>query len=147
MTLIDNGDVIRGIGYVAIYSAYLEESIDNCIELLIIKGFLDPKIRKSQASRKIKEFKNCLNGMSTKPSRFRDLIINLEVAKQLLEHRNQLLHGRIYSSPTVDRLESSRVGVPDREVSSGEAYDLANKLFDTRNPFEYAANFDLPKVI
>ncbi len=147
MTIADNGDVIKGIGYVAIYSAYLEESIDNCIELLITKGLLNEELRKSQVSRKIKEFKNCLNRMPQKPSRFAEMITSLDVARDLLEHRNQLLHGRIYSTPAGDRLESARVGVPDREISSGEAYELANKLFDMRNPFEYAANFDLLKVI
>ena len=147
MALIDNGDVIKGIGYVAIYSAYLEESIDDCIELLISKGILGVEVRKLQASRKIKELKNCLNGMSRKPSRFAEIQTSLDIAKDLLEHRNQLLHGRIYSTPTGDRLESSRVGVPDREICSNEAYELANKLFDMRNPFNYAANFDLPKVL
>lgn len=29
MTLVDDGDLIRGLGYVALYSAYLEEAIDE----------------------------------------------------------------------------------------------------------------------
>ena len=147
MPIADNGDVIKGIGYVAIYAAYLEESIDDCMEHLIQNGLIHEDARKWQASRKLKEFKSCVEAMVQKPSRYQTLIESIDEAKLLLERRNQLIHGRIYSTHQGDILKSSRTGVADREIQSSEAYELANELFKLRDPFEYAHLFDLTKVL
>ena len=34
MTLIDDGDLIHGLGYVALYAAYLEEDVDECLNVV-----------------------------------------------------------------------------------------------------------------
>ena len=147
MPIADNGDVIRGMGYVAIYAAYLEESIDGCMEYLIQKGLIQDDARRWQVSRKLKELKSCIESLEKKPSSYQTLILSVDRAKLLLECRNQLIHGRIYSTQQGDILKSSRTGVADREIQSGETYELANNLFELRDPFEYAHLFDLPRVL
>ena len=32
--LADDGDIVRGLGFVALYSGYLEEAVDECIAVL-----------------------------------------------------------------------------------------------------------------
>jgi len=55
--LNDDGDIIRGLGYVALYSAYLEEQIDNLLFILnSVEEFGEDKQR-WPISRKIKHAK------------------------------------------------------------------------------------------
>ena len=35
MALVDDGDVIRGLGFVTLYAAYLEEAVDECVDVLL----------------------------------------------------------------------------------------------------------------
>ena len=38
MPLNDDGDLIRGLGFVALYAAYLEEAVDECLACLLPAG-------------------------------------------------------------------------------------------------------------
>ena len=147
MTIRDDGDIVKGIGFVAIYSANIEESIDECLKLLISSNQIDQDVMKWQTSRKLKELKNWLENAQKKPSRYMNLKMALDAASALLEDRNKLIHGSIYATPLGDIIKSSRQDVPEREIKSEEVYDLANEIFELRGQFEYAHMFDLPKVL
>jgi hypothetical protein len=124
--LEDNGDIVHGLGFVALYSAYLEEQIDNLLFLLNpVEEFGEDK-RRWQISRKIKHAKRILELLEFDS---RDaLIFNLAKCKELFEDRNEFVHGRIYGNfDRPDTLKSGRPNTPDREVVSGELYKLANE--------------------
>jgi hypothetical protein len=45
----NDGDIVRGLGFVTLYSAYLEEQIDNLlIQLSPIEEYKEDKQRKSK---------------------------------------------------------------------------------------------------
>lgn len=149
MTIRDDGDIIRGIGFVALYAAYLEESIDACVDSLKAMDTAPNKgLAKWPASRKLDYCTEQLDKLDTGNPEIENLRIALGVAVDLLEHRNDVLHGRIYAQyGQPDVRKSGRIGVPDRTINSEELYQLANTLFETCNPIMHGAQFAIPRAI
>ena len=56
--LNDDGDIVRGLGFVALYSAYLEEQIDNLLFMLSAAEEFTEKEQRWPVSRKIKKAKH-----------------------------------------------------------------------------------------
>ena len=55
----------------------------------------------------------------------------LDETKDALEKRNEVIHGRIYAgNERSDNLKSGRPGVPEREVTANELYDIAEELLE-----------------
>ena len=52
--LNDDGDIVRGLGFVALYAAYLEEQVDNLLEALDRVESYDSVKQRWPISRKIK---------------------------------------------------------------------------------------------
>jgi hypothetical protein len=124
--LKDDGDIIRGLGYVTLYAAYLEEQIDEL--LVMLKPVQDGENKDWQISKKIKQARKLLNSINNE--KFEDLILNLDRCAALFNHRNELTHGRIYGrNNRTDILKSGRPNVPDREVDSAELYQLATDFW------------------
>ena len=131
MPLQRDDDVVRGLGFVALYAAYLEEQIDN---LLFMFQTIEPfpvSEQRWQTSRKIEKAKRLVHGLVFE---YRDaLLADLDVSKQLLDWRNELIHGRIYSNfDRPDTLKSGRPNMPERIVKPEELYDLADNLAEAR---------------
>lgn len=129
--LQNDNDIVRGLGFVALYAAYLEEQIDN---LLLMLNSIEPfteNVQRMSVSQKIRNAKSIVARIDFAGRD--DLIANLNVAKDAFEERNQLIHGRIYANfDRPDTLKSGRPNTPERVVESGELYDLANYLNDLR---------------
>ena len=127
--LEDDGDIVRGLGFVALYSAYLEEQIDNLLLLLgPIEEFGEDKQR-WQTNRKIKHVKSVLDAIEFEGKD--ELITDLGTCKELFEDRNKFVHGRIYGNyDRPDILKSGRPNTPDQEIQSDELYKLANECDD-----------------
>lgn len=149
MPLNDDGDVIRGLGFVALYAAYMEEAVDECVEVLLrTDPTPDERIRRRPTSVKVEYCRaklQALAPLSLELARFPDV---LDFVAQLLERRNEAIHGRIYGQyGAPDQLRSGRVGVPDREITSAELYDLANELFEVLTPLMHASTFALARFL
>ncbi len=147
MTLVDDGDLIRALGYVALYSAYLEEAIDEVFSATTaVNGAHHPKMDRWQSSRKLDHIDQSISGwvgLTDELTRFHTCIGPL---KALLERRNLIVHGRIYSDQrTGDVLKPARAGCPEIPARSADLYDLANELFAARNPSLNAAMFAIPR--
>ncbi len=144
--LQSDGDIIRGLGYVTIYSAYLEEQIDYLLEAL---GPIEPMTRSRQrlpTSKKIKEAKKCLSRLDS--TELQSFPATLDACSRLFERRNELIHGRIYSGfGGLDRLRSGRASVPERPVTADELYDLANKIFEMRSHVLAPQISQIPRAI
>ena len=91
MPLQRDNDVVRGLGFVALYAAYLEEQIDNLLFMFQpIEQFPESE-RRWPTSRKIKKAKRLVRGLVFE---YRDaLLADLDVSKQLLDWRNEVIHG------------------------------------------------------
>lgn len=149
MTIRDDGDIIRGLGFVALYAAYIEEAIDACVDSLkVIDTAPKKELAKWPISRKLHFCTKLLDKLDTGNPEIEDLRLALSVAAGLLEHRHDVLHGRIYAQyGQPDVRKSGRIGVPDREINSEELYQLANSLFGTCKPIMHGAQFAIPRAI
>jgi hypothetical protein len=145
--MIENdGDIIRGLGFVSLYSAYLEEQIDNLLFLLLEVEEFEESRQQCTISRKIEHGKKIICGLNT--NRFDDLIDVLTHCKDLFEKRNEFVHGRIYANfdrPTT--LRSGRQNVPEREIEASELYELANEFFDIRGEAYRPMILELPSFL
>ena len=131
MPLPKDNDVIRGLGFVALYAAYLEEQIDNLLFMLEPVEPFPENEQRWPTSQKIDKAKRLIAKLSFG---YRDeLVGDLDVCKELLKLRNEVIHGRIYAKfDRPDTLTSGRANVPDRVVEPAELYDLAENLGEAR---------------
>lgn len=146
MALQNDDDVVRGLGFVALYAAYLEEQVDN---LLFMLQPLDPFPESEQrwsTSRKIGKAERLVAGLAFG---YRDsLLHDLDASRQLLEWRNEVIHGRIYANfDRPDALKSGRPNTPDRVVDAAELYELANNLAEARSALYTPMIFQIPRAI
>jgi len=123
-----DNDIVRALGFVALYAAYVEEGVDVVMERLGLVKKITDKERKWPISRKINWCIDVIEAL--KNSELAQLVSLLSETKRILEERNEVIHGRIYAgNERSDNLKSGRPGVPEREVTADELYDLAEELF------------------
>lgn len=142
----NDGDVIRGLGFVVLYAAYLEEQIDKLLLMLQSLEVLSESGQRWSTSQKIKKIKQLVTKL-----RFQEkdsLLNNLDKLKQLFDWRNEVIHGRIqagFDSP--DTLKSSRPNTPDRILEASELYILADNLTEARNMLCRLMIFQIPRAL
>jgi len=146
MTPQNDDDVIRGLGFVALYAAYLEEQIDN---LLFVLQPVEPFPEAEQrwpTSRKIEKAKRLVAALEFG---YRDALLrDLESSRKLLEWRNEVIHGRIYANfDRPDTLKSGRPYAPDRMIKASELYDLATSLEEARVALYRPMVFQIPRAL
>ncbi|MBK7492889.1 MAG: hypothetical protein KBF68_00330 [Nitrosomonas sp.] len=142
----DDGDIIRGLGFVALYAAYLEEQVDNLLIMLEpLKA--SPELKHHwPVSRKIDKSKSLVRTLEFDYREF--LLESLNYSKSLFEKRNEVIHGRIYASfDRSDTLKSGRTNVPNREISSNELYELVTNLANAREKIYRPMIFQIPQAI
>ena len=147
MPLNDDGDLIRALGYVALYAAYLEEAIDDVLlAVCIVNKDADRKKLRWPVSRKIDFINQSMedwDNLSAELSRFTKIIVMLS---ELLERRNLYIHGRIYADrKSGDILKPAREGYPEIPAMSSDLYSLANDLFGARNLCQHTSEFAIPR--
>jgi hypothetical protein len=143
MPLQNDGDVVRGLGFVALHAAYLEEQVDNLLLMLQPLENYPESEQRWPVSRKIEKTKRLVRELAFD---YRDgLLADLDVSRRLLEWRNEVIHGRIYANfDRPDTLKSGRPTVPDRVVDSAELYELANRLAEVRGELYRPMIFQIP---
>lgn len=130
MMLSDDGDLIRGLGYVALYSAYLEDAIETVFqEVLHVNGESRDEAGRLSSGQKLRHIEHSIKsweGLTEGLSRFVDVIAEL---RRLLEETDAAVHGRVYKDPqTGDVLKPARDGSPETPATSAELYELADTL-------------------
>lgn len=145
MNLKDTGDIVKALGYLALYAAYVEEAIDECINTLLPYDSNQPKnLHRFPTSQKIKYIQGRLSHcpLTQELATFPQLLDHLE---DLFEERNLIIHGRIYGSlqGEADILRPGRPTGSEREITSAELTDLANLFFNTLNTLNHAAFYSL----
>jgi hypothetical protein len=149
MPVKNDGDLIRGVGYVAVYAAYVEEAIEEVIKVILgSDSTADSNILKQQVSKQIKFIKDWLKEKNLLGGLFQGFDQYLDYVKTLMERRNEIIHGRIYAVPgSVDILKPARPGMPERKSDAAELYDLANDLYEMLAPLNTVSMFRLARHI
>lgn len=137
-------DIIKALGFVALYAAYVEESVDIVMERLA--EISDKERMWYPTSRKIDW---CISELKLLNSNELDqLIALLEETKRVLLNRNEIIHGGIYAgNDRSDNLVSGRPGVADRPITANELYDLAEVLFDLQSALPSIDSFAFFRAI
>jgi hypothetical protein len=148
MVVGDDGDIIRGLGFVTLYSAYLEEEIDRCVEVLKgVKGTPPSQEPgpKWSASRKLEY---CLERSRNVGIDYLEIVTQaFEGGKGLFNRRHDVVHGRIYAQDDGDIRRSGRRGVPDRPIASAELYALVDEFHQATIMFSEIADFYIPDAV
>lgn len=145
MALIDDGDLIRGLGFVALYAAYLEEAVDECLNVVAAHDAeRDDRVHRRPTSKKIEYIQQQLQKLEPLAQELVAFPNALRAIGDLLEERNLVIHGRVYAVPNVGDVRiSGRLGVPETPANSAELYAFANELYSARNPLLHASMFSL----
>ena len=146
MALENDGDPVRGLGFVALNAAYLEEQVDNLLFMLQPVETFPEGEQRWPVGRKIEKAKRLVTGLAFE---YRDaLLADLEASKKRFEWRNEVIHGRIYANfDRPDTLKSGRPNTPDRVIEAAELYDLANNLAEARSALYRPMIFQIPRAI
>lgn len=149
MPLNDDGDLIRGLGFVALYAAYLEEAVDECLACLFPAGGRQyDRILRHPTGRKVGYLSDRMRGFAPLPEELGGFFRTLEAVSELLEHRNLVVHGQVYATPDGgDVRRSGRRGAAEEAATSAELYELANSMFAACKPLNYASRFALPRLL
>ena len=126
--LFDDGDIVRGLGFVTLYSAWIEEALDGLLHTMATVEPFDERKQRWPISRKLKSAIELVRRLNS--GDFDSLLKALEAAVLLFEKRNELVHGRIYAGRDQnDYIQSGRLNIPTRPITSAELYELANKFW------------------
>lgn len=144
--IADDGDIVRGLGFVSMYSAWVEEEIDK---LLVVTDPIEPFDEKKQRwpiSRKLDAAIQIVASLES--PELGELLEALKAGFPLFERRNEVIHGRIYAGfEKGEFLKSGRPNTPTREVLSAELYALANDFFNYRGHLIGPQLFRLPRAV
>lgn len=149
MPIADDGDIVRGLGFVTLYSSYLEEAVEECVAVLVAADqSAGGRNNRQPISEKIRFCQRRLEALAPLSGELQNLPKSLQQIRALFEARHDVVHGRIYAVPGAgDIRHSGRQGVPERQVTSAELYQLANAIFAAQNPLMHASMFALPRFL
>ena len=149
MPIVDNGDIVRGLGFTTLYAAYMEEAIDECRVALMKRDPAPPKsIEKWPISRRVAYVQERLSQFLPLPQELAGLPGHLDYVSDLLERRNEVIHGRIYGSlqGEKDELRPGRPSGSARTITSAELYALAIEMFATLSTLNHASIYAIPRL-
>ena len=140
-----DNDEIRAMGYVALYSGYLEEAIGDCFVRL--KCFDTQRTDKTwQVSARIE---SCARAIGTLPCTedLDAILADLEQTASVLGDRNTVIHSPLYGQiESTNVRHAPRPADERRFVTADQVYDLAEELRAFSEAFAaYAAQ--LPRFI
>lgn len=152
MKLRNDGDLVKALGYLVLYTAYVEEAVDECID--VFRQYfpdIDKQIARQTAKQKIKFIQTHLEANPPSDeliqSQFPDL---LKYLLSLFDARNEIIHGRIYGSlkfSEADTLIPGRPESKERAIAAKEIYDLANEFFSMLNSLRQASYHSLHRYL
>lgn len=150
MILKSDGHIVHGLGYVALYAAYMEEAIEECVELFKHKDDKAPKsLDQWPISKKLGYIHERIVLLGKLPPELATFPNLISYCDDLLKRRNEVIHGRIYGKyqGENDELRPSRKTGLLREINADELYELAQQLFDMLTPLNTASFYSLRRVL
>lgn len=142
----DDEDIVRGLGFVSMYSAWVEEDVDDILRLLSPIRIYDERIQRLPISRKLIHAAEIVEVLASEE--LEGLSAALRAGIELFNERNAVIHGRIYAGfDKVVYVRSGRHNTTTRTVTSGELYQLANEFANYRSHLIGPQVFKLPTAI
>lgn len=137
MSISDDGDVIRGVGFVAVYSAYLEDEIAELIALttniIPLRKNIHQLCLTDQAKhlRKVlkKLFKETHDWIGKEEEQTQTAHI-LKIVEKITPERNQTIHSQLISNQAGIITQKNRRLGTEIQIKSADVYNLANYIFD-----------------
>ena len=121
------GDIIRPLGLVTLYSGYAELEIDALLDSLARVAKLSDKALNWPVGQKIAKARDIVNGINAEA--LSELVKKLDEATILFDRRNALVHGAIFGSIEV---VVSRATGREQPVSPDALTSLANEIFTVK---------------
>jgi hypothetical protein len=119
------GDLVRPLGFVTLYSAYAEGELDELIEALPAEEIYDEAKRRWTVGQKVNYARELVKRLRS--PELKELAEALKAANDLFARRNELVHGRLFAG---GRLVSNRAGKPEQRISQEDISRLADDLFN-----------------
>ena len=121
------GDIIRPLGLVTLYSGYAELEIDGLLESLSDFGKLDDQVLRWPVGQKLVKAREVLVSLSSE--KLDALRRDLDEAVVLFERRNTLVHSAIFAGTSVVQ---SRVTGREQAVTPNALTSLAEEIFSVK---------------
>lgn len=141
MPINDNGDIIRAVGFVAVYGAYLEDRVAELIDItkgvITFRDNINLLSANEQAKHLLKaitkEFENASDYL-TKEQDIAQISAVLSAVEPHLKDRHVVIHSTLTSKSGGDVIirKNRRTGI-EEQVESKEVIDLANDLFSLQS--------------
>ncbi|APV52019.1 hypothetical protein BWI17_21515 [Betaproteobacteria bacterium GR16-43] len=146
MPIEDDGDIVRGLGFVSMYAAWVEEDVDDLLRMMSSIQEFDEKKQRWPISRKLDHAANLVAQLkSDELSALPDALLG---AKDLFDRRNEFVHGRIYAGlDRTDYIKGGRPNAPTKTIASAELYALANEIWEYRGHLIGPQLFRLPRAV
>jgi len=142
----DDGDIVKGLGFLTMYFAWVEDDVDNLLFAMHSIEPFDEREQRWPIRRKLNHATELVRRLNDEE--LEGLPEALEHASELFERRNEAVHGRIYAEQDREEyIKSGRPNVPTRPVSSEEFYQLANDVWDFRGALMGPLLYRLPRAI
>lgn len=140
MPIIDNGDITRAVGFVAIYGAYLEDRIAELVELTEKHIDLRKNIHKlsatDQARHLLKSLKDQFDNIPdyfSKADDKRRTITVLGNIEEFLKERHHVIHSILISDGGDIITQKNRRTGSEEPVKSNDLIDLANDIYELQS--------------
>ncbi len=144
--VVDDGDIVRGLGFVSMYSAWVEEDVDDVLRQLTPIEPFDERVQRWPISRKLEHTAKLVERLGS--DELKELPWALRAGIGLFEARNEVIHGRIYAGfDKTDYVRSGRPSVPTRPITSAELYQLANEFTNYRGHLIGPQLFRIPRAV
>lgn len=135
----DDGDFVRGCGFLAVYSSYLEHEIRKIIKQTKIITRLADNIEKFGLTAKIESLcralEQCFDNAPDYDSKddVRNSVLNrLNETKRLYKERNRYLHSVHISDQLGEITQNDPRDQSSFKMKSSDVYNLANDIFKMR---------------
>lgn len=122
-----DGDIVRALGLVTLYSGYAELEIDSLLDALAGSEAPGNQQRTWPVGRKLSEARRMVGRLAS--SDLAELMERLDQANALFDRRNALVHNGIFSSTL---LVNSRVSGAEQPVTADALTELAQQLFSVK---------------
>jgi hypothetical protein len=118
------GDIIRPLGLVTLYSGYAELEIDTLLESLSRFSELDDQMGRWPVGQKLAKARKIIDSLAS--DKLTELVQRLDEAVTLFDRRNALVHSAVFTGTSIVQ---SRVTGHEQVVTPDALTSLANEIF------------------
>ncbi|CZG10910.1 hypothetical protein SC738_01510 [Legionella pneumophila serogroup 1] len=155
MTIFDDGDIIRGVGFVAVYSAYLEDQISDLVKLASPHlPTLRENIHQLSLGDQAKHLRKALSKLFNKSSldyiskaqEQHQVEKTLKIVEKITAERNEAIHSVLISNNMGTVMQKNSRLNTEHEINSAYFYELANYIFELQSQV-FGLQFPITRLI